>query len=409
MVYFERTITRLKNNAIREADGNEEQLYLTRTTVDLIERMFTKAYSRPNPYTALVELWYDAYRLNAWRWEYEKRDLLLLRSTGITNILNRIREIARRWTRPETFDVLDDKIRDRARSDEEKEAFIDPENMRVSKTPVLVNESQTNGMMSVLGLPLAPFAAADSLSRTAAEMGVEARRIADRVDRLPSDLGHQAELIVLEVLSSPQITSVLEDLEQLSVNFARISTEVEKLEGMVDRLPTRVREESQILLESLDGRSEELIAINESLKETFESGGQTLDSLSEASVSLNELTIQVEQTTLVLDEIFGFSDAVESEPVETEDMLLELRATVDAIAETSRSLHDLIASPELESVIDRVDLTIQNAAKEADKTASLVVNLLTWRLVLLLIIAFVLGALLVLIIAWQKRKLSLRQ
>ncbi len=89
MVYFERTITRLKNNAIREADGNEEQLYLTRTTVDLIERMFTKAYSRPNPYTALVELWYDAYRLNAWRWEYEKRDLLLLRSTGITNILNR--------------------------------------------------------------------------------------------------------------------------------------------------------------------------------------------------------------------------------------------------------------------------------------------------------------------------------
>ena len=280
--------------------------------------------------------------------------------------------------------------------------------MLVSKSPVLVSENDSTGLVSVLGLPFAPFAAADSISRTAAEMGVEARRIADRVDRLPSDLGHQAQMIVLEVLTSPQVEAVLLDLEQLSLNFARISDEVAKLEDVVDGLPTRVREESLILLESLDGRSEELITINRSLKETFESGGQTLDSLAVASGSLNELTIQVEKTTLVLDDLFGFSAAMESDPGENEDALLELRATVDAIAETSRSLQELIASPELENVIDRVDLSIINAAKEADKTASLVVNLLTWRLVILLLIAFVLGAALALIIGWQKRQLASR-
>ena len=94
MVYFERTITRLKNNAIRLADGNEEELQTIRRTVLLIERKFTEAYAQPDSYVALIELWYDAYRLNAWRWEYEKRNHLLLKATGIAHILNRIREVA---------------------------------------------------------------------------------------------------------------------------------------------------------------------------------------------------------------------------------------------------------------------------------------------------------------------------
>ncbi|MEE2907373.1 MAG: hypothetical protein VX527_06010 [Planctomycetota bacterium] len=408
MVYFDRTITRLKNNAIRLADGNQEELQTIRSTVLLIERKFTEAYAQPDSYVALIELWYDAYRLNAWRWEYEKRNLLLLKATGIAHILNRIRHIARRWTQPETFNLLDEKIREKASIDEQKEDFVDPKRMLVSKTPVLVSENDSTGIVSVLGLPFAPFAAADSISRTAAEMGVEARRIADRVDRLPSDRGHQAEMIVLEVLTSPQVEAVLLDLEQLSLNFARISDEVAKLEDVVDGLPTRVREESLILLESLDGRSEELITINRSLKETFESGGQTLDSLAVASVSLNELTVQVEKTTLVLDELFALSESLNSDPDDKKDTLLELRQTVEAITETSQSLQNLLAAPDLENVIDRVDASIQAAALEADLTASKLVDRLTWRLAILLCIAFVLGAILVLIAGWQKRRLASR-
>ncbi|MDG2054869.1 MAG: hypothetical protein P8J86_09185 [Phycisphaerales bacterium] len=405
MVYFERTIARLKTNAVRAADGNAEQLETIRSLVMLIELKFTEAYAQPDSFEALIELWYDAYRLNAWRWQYEKRHSLLVSANGISHILNRIREIARRWTQPSLFGQLDGKIREQARLDEEAEDFIDPERMRVSKTPVLINESKTTGLVSVLGLPFAPFAAVDSISRTAAEMGLEARRIADRVDRLPSDLGHQGEMIVLEVLSSPQVGSVLKDLEQLSVNFARISDEVAKLENVVDQLPTRVREESLILLESLDGQSEELLTINDSLLQTFESGGQTLDSLAVAITSLNELTLQVETTTLVLDEMFGFSTAVASDPGDSQDTLVELKAAVDGITEASISLQNLISSPEIESVIDRVDRSIKNAAKEADQTASMIVNLLAWRLGLLLVIAFVLGAVLVWFMNMQKRRL----
>lgn len=406
MAYFERTITRLKNNAIRLADGDPEELTAIRNTVQLIERKFTEAYSQPNSFEALVELWYDSYRLNAWRWEYEKQDLLLLRSRGITNILNRIREIARRWTQPEVFEVLDDKIRERAKRDEETEDFIDPDRMLVSKTPDLVNETNSQDIISVLGFPLAPFAAADSLSRTAAEMGMEARRIADRVDRLPSDLGHQAEMIVLEVLSSPQIEAVLVDLEEMSVNFARVTDEVEKLEDVVDRFPTRIREEASILLQSLDGKSEELGTINQTLQATLVTGGQTLDSLTEASVSLTELTSQVERTTLILDELFAFSETVESDSDDQRDTLLELRQTVEAITKTSQSLQDLIGSPDVETIIDRIDASIQSAAVEADQAAGKIVDRLTWRLAVLLVVAFVLGALLVLIAGWQKRRLA---
>ena len=85
-----------------------------------------------------------------------------------------------------------------------------------------------------------------------------------------------------------------------------------------------------------------------------------------------------------------------------------MRQTVEAITETSQSLQNLLAAPDLENVIDRVDASIQSAALEADLTASKLVDRLTWRLAILLCIAFVLGAFLVLIAGWQKRRLASR-
>ena len=180
MVYFERTLSRLKNTAIRAAGDNTDELEIIRGSVILIELKFTEAYAQPDPFVALIELWYDAYRLNAWRWKYEKRDLQLVQANGISQILNRIREIARRWIQPAEFGVLDEKIRAKASSDEKSEAFVNPERMRVSSTPTLVSESRSTGLVSVLGIPFAPFAAAGNISRTAAEVGIEARRVADR-------------------------------------------------------------------------------------------------------------------------------------------------------------------------------------------------------------------------------------
>ena len=403
MVYFERNIGRMESTAIRAADGDQEKLDAIRTSVVLIERKFTKAYAQPDSLAAMVSLWYDAYRLNAWRWEYDMRQQLLLQSQGISRILNRIREIARRWTQPEVFNNLDERIRERANADEQEEDFIDPVRMRISRSPVLISENSGSDLVNVLGLPFAPFKAAGNISQTAAEIGEETRRIADRVDRLPSDLGHQAEMIVMGVLSSPQMESILDDLDQLSTDFERISTETEKIEGIVDGLPTRMREEATLLLDSLESKSQEMVAMNHSLKETFQSGGQTLDSLTEASTSLNQLALQLESTSVVLDELFGFSAGVESSGSGDQDSLLEVRATAEAIAETSRSLQDLLASPDLSGVIDRVDESVRNAALEADRTASMIVDRVAWRLAVLLLIAFVLGGLLVLFISRLKR------
>ena len=403
MSYFQRTIARMEGVAIRAADGNGEKLNTIRASVSLIERKFTEAYAQPDATSALIELWYDAYRLNAWRWQYEKRQKLLLQSPGVSAILNRIKEIARRWTQPEIFNDLDERIRERANADEQVEDFVDPARMTASRTPVLVTQNKGSDLVNVLGLPFAPFKAAGSISRTAAEIGDEARRIADRVDRLPSDLGHQAEMIVLGVLTSPQMESILLDLEQLTADFERISQETGKIEGMVNGLPTRVREEATILLDSLEDRSQEMVAMNRALTETFQSGGQTLDSLTEASASLNGLAVQLEQTSLVLDELFGFSAAVESSNGGDQDSLLEVRATAEAISETARSLQELIASPDLTGVIERLDQSVQNAAREADRTASMIVDRVAWRLGILLLIAFILGGLLVLLISRLKR------
>ena len=406
MVYFERTLTRLKSTAIRAADDDPEQLELIRGSVVLIELKFTEAYAQPDSFVALIELWYDAYRLNAWRWKYEKQDLQLVRATGISQILNRIREIARRWVEPSEFGLLDERIREKASADEQEEAFVNPERMMVSETPALVSESRSTGLMSVLGLPFAPFSAAGNISRTAAEMGVEARRVADRIDRLPSDLGHQAEIITLQVLSSPQVESALNDLNKLSSDFARISDEVEKIEAIVDQLPTRMREETTILLESIEGQSAEWIAMSESLNQTFESAGQTLDRLALASAALNELTLQVEATSLVLDEVFAFS-ATGALTVESEaHSLLEVRETADSITATSQSLKDLIGSPDLETTIARLDRSLQDATAGADQTMNRAIDRMTWRLGLLLVIAFLLGVALVLVAGWQKKRLA---
>ena len=106
-------------------------------------------------------------------------------------------------------------------------------------------------------------------------------------------------------LASPQMESILEDLDQLSTDFERISTETEKIEDIVNGLPARVREEATLLLDSLQDRSEEMAAMNRSLNETLQNGGQTLDSLTKASQSLSQLAVQLERTSVVLDELFG--------------------------------------------------------------------------------------------------------
>ena len=66
-------------------------------------------------------------------------------------------------------------------------------------------------------------------------------------------------------------------------------------------------------------------------------------------------------------------------------------------------LQELIASPDLTGVIERLDQSVQNAAREADQTASMIVDRVAWRLGILLLIAFVLGGLLVLCISRLKR------
>lgn len=409
MVYFERTLSRLKTTAIRAAGGNTDELEIIRGSVVLIELKFTEAYAQPDPFVALIELWYDAYRLNAWRWKYEKRDLQLIQANGISQILNRIREIARRWIQPAEFGVLDEKIRAKASSDEESEAFVNPERMRVSSTPTLVSESRSTGLMSVLGIPFAPFAAAGNISRTAAEVGIEARRVADRIDRLPADLGHQAEIITLQVLSSPQVESALSDLNKLSADFARISDEVAKIEGMMDQLPVRIRKETTILLESISDQSAELVAISESMTQSFESAGQTLDRLALASAALNDLTLQVEATSLALDEVFGFSTNSGADNAANTNQMLEVRKTADSIAATSQALQDLIASPDLERAIDRLDRSIQGTTAQADLTLSRAIDQMTRRLALLLVMAFLLGVAWVLVFGWQKKRLLAHQ
>ena len=88
---------------------------------------------------------------------------------------------------------------------------------------------------------------------------------------------------------------------------------------------------------------------------------------------------------------------------------LEVRETADSITATSQSLKDLIGSPDLETTIARLDRSLQDATAGADQTMNRAIDRMTWRLGLLLVIAFLLGVALVLVAGWQKKRLAARE
>ena len=89
--------------------------------------------------------------------------------------------------------------------------------------------------------------------------------------------------------------------------------------------------------------------------------------------------------------------------------LLEVRETADSMTATSQSLKDLIGSPDLETTIARLDRSLQDATAGADQTMNRAIDRMTWRLVLLLVIAFLLGVALVLVAGWQKKRLAAQE
>ena len=396
MVSFDRTLSRLETTAARKAIDDPEALQAIFTRRDLIEQAFARAYSEPDPFVALVELWYDAYRLSAWNRNHDEESSILGKGGAPQRILDRIRNIARRWIQPNIFDALDQRIRNRADSDEKTQPLIDDEKRELAPTPALVDRNDSNGIIGVLGLPLAPFTASESLSRTAAEVGQEARRIADRIDRLPIDLGTELDLVILEILSSPQVTDLLDEVDRFNNEFERITAEVLEFEGLIDELPTRIREETTILIDELESRSEHLVGVNDSIRETIVSGGETLERLTEASRSLGELAIQVEETGMNLDATFGFSARNPGEPDTVSNPIIEIRNAANAINETAISLRELVESPQLKDLVDQ-------AGQSADQTLNNAINRLVWRLCILLLLAFLLGGLLVWFTRWLRR------
>ncbi|MCH2160464.1 MAG: hypothetical protein MK085_01185 [Phycisphaerales bacterium] len=395
MVSFDRTLSRVEAAAARQEAGDPEMLQNIFTRRDLIEQKFTEAFAEPDPFVALVELWYDAYRLNSWSRSSDEANSLLGKGSAPQRILDRIRNIGRRWIQPGIFDELDKRIRQRADQDEETQQLINSRKRELAPNPRLIDRNESNGIVGVLGLPLAPFTASESISRTAVEVGLEARRIADRIDRLPIDLGTELDLVILEVLASPQVTNLMNEVDRFNNEFSIITGEIIEIERIVDRLPTRIREETQELFSSLEGQSEELLVINASLRETIDSGGHTLESLTTASRSLNELAIQLEQTSETLDRIFGFSTADRNEVANDTNTLIEVRNVADSINDTALSLQALIESPGLGTVADRLDQSIDQAGETTNRTLSSAIDRLVSSLGILLIVAFILGGLLV--------------
>ena len=107
MVSFDRTLSRLETTAARQVIDDPEALQAIFTRRDLIEQAFAQAYSKPDPFVALVELWYDAYRLNAWNRNRDEESSVLGKGGAAQRILDRIRNIARRWIQPNIFDELE--------------------------------------------------------------------------------------------------------------------------------------------------------------------------------------------------------------------------------------------------------------------------------------------------------------
>lgn len=143
--------------------------------------------------------------------------------------------------------------------------------------------SQSAGSGNVWGLlMLDPFAGMDPAVREIKQTRLFAERAVFWMQKMPTLLRWQAELLNLNATGTPTI-------QQLVTNSTDISTSVERFVTLAENLPTQVSAEREAILEALEDQQAELATLAAEIRQTLDAGSQMATALNTTLTTFDAL------------------------------------------------------------------------------------------------------------------------
>jgi uncharacterized phage infection (PIP) family protein YhgE len=149
-------------------------------------------------------------------------------------------------------------------------------------------------VVGVLGLPLSPFTAAQSVSDAARTSEEQMKRVVDSVEGYPDRFRDILDDTMEEFYSSSLAKSAETAMRDGGESSRRIADAAEKLPADIDRALVTAREEAAKLLEAIAAKSEEFRGLLESYRAASADTVRTLDdgraAIADASVLADKAT-----------------------------------------------------------------------------------------------------------------------
>lgn len=274
---------------------------------------------------------------------------------------------------------------------------------------VTTGQATSGRPSNVLGfLFIDPLSGLDPTTRELEQTRLFAERAFFYLQRMPTLVSWQAELLVIDTLSEPEIRRVLDNADDAAAAVDRVTTEIESLRAQLpdliaaertaaleqaDGMITRQREaaleqafdgvraEREALIEQLADEQERLGAMAAELRTTVQAGTELSESLQSTLGGVSALVTQL-----------GINDPddddEDSEPFRIQDYTVALQEATRTAEELGRLTDSLTGATDpaaLEARLALVDQRLLEAEQSADRVVDRVFDL-AMRLVLVLLV-----------------------
>ncbi len=256
-----------------------------------------------------------------------------------------------------------------------------------------------NPFMSLITMPLAPFRTFEGIDRGAEAIKgftVVADRFTDIVDGFPEATRWQLEQVIYELEDRDLFRRFLASMEEFS-------TSTKQMAATAEHLPEQLREQTAKLIEEIDARQAQLQI---SLKHT-EAAAAAIDKamqrVNEAATTLDTTSHSVTETARAWESaaqtigqtVREFRQEPGTAPATRPFDINDYRTTAEALTQTAVELRtltteirELLAEEQITRQIDNVDARLKDTVDHTAEQARHLSNQLTWRGVLLLVVAF---------------------
>ncbi|HON68786.1 MAG TPA: hypothetical protein PLS23_20065, partial [Phycisphaerae bacterium] len=308
--FFRSTVEQAAMELERKAATPDERRAAILFRVRMLQ-MARDAAAEPDPREALLDLWALSQRMldyvttGAGRSTFGERQAVAV--AAARSIHSAIEDLARRCVIEDSFEHAQQTVKAYASEHPMQGDFSHPPARDLSDDP------RGEALQQLVGLPLAPLTALAGVGRTPDSIRSVSRsveRFAEVAEGFPANARWELQLLGMNLLELPQVTSTVASMERLSQSSTTLAANSAEIARIAEQMPANLRCEAEQLLDRVDASQPELrgtLAEATRVAETVSRAGEqvrrsaaqiteTVDHVRDASQALEKTAYAVTQT-----------------------------------------------------------------------------------------------------------------